>query len=486
MKRSKYSLSYYNLLAAPMGYIVPIGLTEVLAGDTFKHHTSALIRLNAMVHPVMHPLKVTVHHWFVPHRLVWEDWEDFITGGSDGMDNSVLPYFEDAAVTEGSCHHFLGVTPGYTGKFSALPMRGLNLIFNEWYRDQDLVSERAISLASGLDNISAVSLPRAAWLKDYFTTSRPWTQKGPDVTIPMAITAPLQSNGQSPTMRTLTDSFNRTLGLESSTGYVQSQVGAPSMSEAGLWGSESGLEANLSDTPGGINELRLAFALQRYEEARARYGSRYTEYLRYLGVKSSDARLQRPEYLGGGKSTIQFSEVIATAEGTNVDVGDLKGHGIGSMQSNKYVRFFEEHGYVHTFMHVQPIPVYAQGMDRTYFRETKEDFFQKELQYIGQQEVYRKEVYAIGNPTQVFGYQDRYAEYRQGRNRVSGKFFDTNKDWHMARIFSEGPTLNSSFVESNPTMRIFADQTQEPLQIMAKHSLKARRLVGPGGKSFVL
>ena len=175
--------------------------------------------------------------------------------------------------------------------------------------------------------------------------------------------------------------------------------------------------------------------MQRYEEARARFGSRYTEYLRYLGVRSSDARLQRPEYLGGGRQTIQFSEVLQTAEGTD-PVGDLKGHGISALRSNRYRRFFEEHGYIISLMTVRPKTIYMQGMPRTFNRRTKEDFWQKELQHIGQQEIPVKEVYnAAADPDAVFGYQDRYDEYRRSQNTVSGEFKTSTLDyWHFARV----------------------------------------------------
>jgi len=229
-------------------------------------------------------------------------------------------------------------------------------------------------------------------------------------------------------------------------------------------------------------------ALQRYAEARSRYGSRYTEYLSYLGVRSSDARLQRPEYLGGGRETIQFSEVLQTAEGTN-PVGELRGHGIAAARSNRYRRFFEEHGYIISLMVIRPKTIYAQGLFRTWNRRVKEDFWQRELQHIGQQEVLNKEVYAAhASPDGTFGYQDRYDEYRRSESRVSGEFRDTTLDyWHLARIFGSSPALNSSFVSSVPTKRIFAvtDPEVDSLYVTVKHSTQARRQVAKEGHSFI-
>jgi hypothetical protein len=238
-------------------------------------------------------------------------------------------------------------------------------------------------------------------------------------------------------------------------------------------------------TAASINDLREAFALQRYAEARMRYGARYSEYLRYLGIKSSDARLQRPEYLGGGKQTLQFSEIIqaaGTTDGSATGVGDLKGHGIGALRSNRYRRFFEEHGYVITLMSVMPKTMYMNGLPRTWSRTTKEDFFQKELQHIGQQEVLNKEVYAQhSTPGGTFGYQDRYDEYRRSESTIAGDFRDTLDHWHMARVFTSDPTLNSTFITANPTDRIFQSTSTDSLWIMANHSIQARRMVSKLG-----
>lgn len=499
MKRSKFSLSHYKLLSMDQGELVPVGLTEVLPGDTIQQATSALIRVSPLLAPVMHPVHVRIHHWFVPHRLVWDSWEDFITGGPDGMDASVFPTVKLPAVGVGSLADYLGLPPGtYANpnelEVSALPFRGYQLIFNEWYRDQDLTAEAAVSTGSGVDTTTQLISNPVSWEKDYFTTARPWAQKGPDVTIPLAGSAPVVSNNQNVLMYGATTPGDRNVvGL--TTGELAYSGAGYAAANNMRFGTQSGLEANLSgatDTA-SINELRLAFALQRYEEARARYGSRYTEYLRYLGVRSSDARLQRPEYLGGGKQTIQFSEVLQTGVTTDGDdsegVGNLKGHGIGALRSNRYRRFFEEHGYIFTLMSVRPKTIYADGVHRTWNRRTKEDFFQKELQHIGQQEVLQKEIYAQGTNAQrngVFGYQDRYDEYRRAESSVSGLFRTTLNFWHQARLFASAPALNGAFVQCVPTDRIYAAPEQSgTLWCMVNHSIQARRIVSANTQSFV-
>lgn len=515
-KRSKFSLSHYKLLTGKMGYIIPIGLVEVLPGDTVRHAVSVFLRLAPMLAPVMHPCHVKVHTWYVPHRLVWDEFEDFITGGPDGLNASVFPTVTapDDGFAVGSLADYLGVPTGVPGLVvSALPFRVYNIIYNEWYRDQDLEVEKTFSTDSGSDTTTSLDLLRGDWARDIFTTARPWPQKGPQVTVPINSTLSglrVEGNGEPVfkvgqpgsgreqwiklmTSKDYTGASSNWLPNFSSGGVPLNIAGFPGSGEAykqylqwqnpalRIVGNSSTGELGTMD----INQFREAMALQRFEEHRAMYGSRYVEYLRYLGIKASDARLQRPEYLGGGQQTIQFSEVLQTAEGVD-PVGTLRGHGIAAMRSNRYRRFVEEHGYIMSFIMVRPKAIYMQGLDRTWLRRVKEDFWQRELEHIGQQEVYTQELYA-GNssgpvaPGKVFGYQNRYDDYRQHWSSVSGEFRNILDYWHMARNFANEPVLNADFISSVPTERIFAAQQNDQLYMMANHSIQARRLMSKFG-----
>jgi hypothetical protein len=489
MKRSKHSLSYTKLLSGDMGELLPIGLTEVLPGDSMQHATNILVRCAPMLAPVMHPVEVRIHHWFVPHRLTWDAWEDFITGGPNGTDASVFPTInltytagspDTGSGIVGQLADYLGCPPKINNlSVSALPVRAYALIYNEWYRDQDLTPLVGFSTASGVDATTNTALQNIAWEKDRFTEARPWEQKGPAITIPLGTSAPvytMAADGASIGIRSgAAGGTTRTIGTAASEAVKLSTVGGSPML--------TDLTAASAVT---VGVLREAMALQRYEEARARYGSRYVEYLRYLGVRSSDARLQRPEYLGGGRQMLQFSEVLQTAEGTS-PVGEMRGHGIGATRSNRYRRYFEEHGYILSFLSVRPKTIYTQGLPRTWNRRTKEDFYQMELAHIGQEEVQNKEIYAAhASPNGVFGYTDRYGDYREMESSVAGEFRTTIlNDWHLGRDFASAPALNDTFVRSVPTKRVFASQTNDVLYIMARHSIQARRNISAVANSFI-
>lgn len=488
MKRSKFSLSHYKLLTCNMGELIPLTWYEVLPGDTIRQATSALIRCSPLLAPVMHPVRVRIHHFFIPNRLLWENWEPFITGGPEGTSVPTVPYIAlTGAVTEGSLHNYLGIPPeNFTSTpipISALPFRAYNLIWNNFYRDQDLSTEKTVSLADGADSTTDTDLLRCTWEKDYFTTARPWETKGDAITIPLLGTAPVQGIGfVSPTWGSSSLSNVVETGRSGTTTYDSAQK---FNGTAGIYLEEDpndsdhpGIYAQLDSASGvSINDLRLALALQRFQENRAAYGSRYVEYLRSLGVRSSDARLGNPEYLGGGRQVIQFSEVLQTAEGTD-PVGSLKGHGISAMRTNRYLKYFDEHGIVMTLMSVVPKSIYTQGVHRSFNRTEKEHYWQRELQNIGEQEVENREVYGIHSSSYgTFGYQARYDEYRSLPSSIAGEFHSTMDHWHYGRVYSGDPSLNNTWVEATPTKRVNADESADCLYVMANHSIQARRLV---------
>jgi len=438
-KRNKFNLSHYRLISGNAGVLTPITHFEVLPGDTIQHQPSVLLRASPLLAPVMHRFQVRLHTFFVPYRLLDENWEDFITGkGTTPPQQIDLKTFDwgDGAgsVGVGSLADYLEIKPNdYSSapdatdvSVNAFPLLAYNRIYNEFYRDEDLISE-----VSDLDP----ALKRIAWGKDYFTAARPWPQKGTAITLPLGDRAPVTYDGPFDG----TTSNTNTPALTDSSGLLH-----PLRADAGnnfvvptssTNPDYNPLYADLSDgTSASVRDVRLAFGLQRYEEARAMYGSRYSEYLRYLGVTPGDARLQRPEYLGGGKRDISFSEVLQTAEGTE-PVGTMRGHGISGLSARPYRKFIPEHGIVMTLLSVRPQSIYMDGMHRSWFKQTKEDYFQKELQFIGQQAVYNGEVYfgSDGANHDVMSYSDRYAEYRQHPSSVAGDFRTTLNFWHAAR-----------------------------------------------------
>lgn len=517
-KRSKFSLSHYKLATMDMGELVPVSWFEALPGDTIQMQTSAFVRIAPTLAPIMTPCHVQFMSFSVPNRLLWDngpddDWENFITGGPDGLNAAVPPYYtipSGTTIPIGSLADYLGIPAGEAFQsdvdVSALPFRAYFKIWNEYFRDQDLQAEASVgSEAEGgsQGNLTdGMTVTKVSWKKDYFTVARPFEQKGPAVTVPVNLTtsggAPIISaqttlsgggvtfsgNTNSTTLRSVEGSgSNLSFWVNSSsddkdyTSAISSSFTPPTANTTIAW--QGGADTTGSIT---VDDIREAFALQRFEEARALFGSRYVEYLRYLGVRSSDARLQRPEYLGGGSQVIQWSEVVQTAEGTD-PVGTLRGHGVSAGRTRRWRRFFEEHSIVMTLAWIRPIALYTQSLPRAWSRTLKEDYWQKELQHIGQQEVFNKELYAVSpSPDGVFGYMDRYDEYRSVQNTICGDFRDTLDYWHLGRVFSSQPVLNSDFISCNPSKRIFAEQTADEFYAMFLHSVQARRLISRKGR----
>lgn len=498
MKRTKHNLSHYHLTTFDMGELIPVANFEALPGDTIRMATSALIRVSPLTTPVMHPVTVRIHHWFVPYRLIWngsQSWEDFITGGPDGVFGGTYPVHNIGTNgANGTLGSYLGVPLNGNAAItlSQLPFRAYYRIWNEHYRDQDLVPEATEN--------SAADIKKIAWEKDYFTSARPWTQKGPAVSVPMGQLVVKPSATEflttaQPAGMALRDAA--TGAVPGVNQHLMVKTGTPGFVEYSTTAATAGAGDNLfpsnlyadgTTSTATVNQWRLAMALQRYQEARAQYGDRYPEYLAYLGVRPRDGRLDRPEYLGGGKTTVSFSEVLRTGDGGTPSaanpIGDLNGHGIAAMRSRSWVRFFEEHGQILTLASVRPRSIYLNGLHRQWSRRDKTHYWQPELERIGQQEITNKEIYAPGaSPDGVFGYQDRYAEYRHIPSYVSGDFRDsTMNDWHFGRDFGAAPTLNQAFIECVPGKRPMAEQTRDSLWAMFNHKIVARRKLGRGGQ----
>lgn len=493
MRRSKHNLSHYRLASFDMGELVPVGCVEVLPGDTFRHSSSVLLRVGTLATPVMHPVSVRVHHWYCSARMLFDyfwtgehgSWEKFINGTFAGGNSVKDMSLTTAQVTAGSLANHLGIPVGMNDMdVNVLPFAAYQAIWSHFYRDQDL--DTAVDASTTEADLK--TLKRICWEKDYFTAARPYPQFGADT-----ISIPFQAGLQAPIKGLGIDTGSPT-GTTAKTvretgGTTSPSSDAIATADTEVWMNLTGsapnkfpnVYADLAAATGGgidVNEFRRAIALQKFLEARSRYGSRYRDYLRYLGVRSSDGRLEEPEYLGGGKQTVAFSEVLATAEGTATEVGDMAGHGIAALRTRPYTKFFEEHGFVLSLISVRPKSMYQNSINRHWLRETKDDYWQKEYEAFGPQAVSVKEVYAPHtNETDVFGYVDRFREYREHPSYVSGLFNTTDDDWHMAREFGSAPSLNASFVQCTPTDRIYADANDPELRVMVNHNLIARRLV---------
>ena len=480
MRRSAFDLSYYKLLTMNMGKLVPIGLKEVIPGDKFRVSTNCLIRVSPMVHPVMHPVHVKIHHWFIPKRLVFANYDDFLTGGEDGNDSTSVPTitFSGSGVAESSLADYLGIPPNANSiTVNAEPFRCYALTYNEYYRDQDIVSKIGFTDADGSDSTTNTTLQSPAWMKDYFTTARTTVQKGTEQTLPLGTKADIKIDHVGGNATDLIQ-FKNSSDADRDVHITGSDVFLDNSDDA----NGKVAYADLTNaTAATINQLREAFAYQNFMENRSLWGSRYSEMLLARGVTPLNSELQRPLYLGGGKQTIQFSEIVQTApttSGSTDGVGDLKGHGIANAASNAFQKTFHEHGWFLTLMHVQPVTMYTQGTEKFWWKNDKYDYHTPELEGLGQQAIYDREVY-IDAATQgaVFGYADNFDEYRRSESSVSGEFRDTRKTQHMGRIFASEPSLNSTFIECDPTNRIYANTTQDQLQIMAYHKISAVRPV---------
>lgn len=473
-KLNKFDLSFEKKLSLRMGGLYPILLQEVVPGDKFRVKSEILMRMSPMIAPVMHRINVYTHYFFVPNRLVWNEWEDFITGGEDGLQEPVFPTMAmstgtQASFIEGKLPDYFGVPPTSsiteTVTISALPFKAYQMIYNEYFRDQNLEEKVVFDTNSGpvagVSSIEELSTIRTrAWEKDYFTSALPWSQRGGEVALPTAISYKekaeyYKSDGATPPVYT-----DATIG----TPDLIDNSGTTNLADGG--GTVGMQVRNIEGITSTINDLRRASRLQEWLEKSARGGSRYIEQiLIHFGVRSSDARLQRPEYLGGGRSPMIISEVLQTSESDvaaadSSPQGNMAGHGISVGRKNGFSKSFEEHGFIIGILSVLPKTTYQQGLDRFWNKYDKFDYYWPEFAHLGEQEILNKEIFLdFVDPDvndETFGYQQRYAEYKYNQSQVAGEFRSSLDFWTMGRIFTSLPPLNGDFVKSDPTTRIFA------------------------------
>lgn len=481
--RNLFDLSHEVKLTCNMGKLVPFLCKEILPGDSWRVSTDMVVRFMPLLAPVMHNVNVYTHYFFVPNRLIFDDWENFITGGTDGTDSTVEPTMTSPSggYAASSLADYLGLPIGVANlTHSALPFRAYAQVYNDYYRDENLQNELVISKAAGADTTTSTQLQTRAWQHDYFTSALPQQQRGPAVNLPLGNSADIRVSGSKtlPIFDTDGNPVTASLYRNPSNGTVTST--ASSVREDG--GILSGWSVDLSNaTAADINDLRYAFQVQRFLEKNMRGGVRYIEMiLSHFGVKSSDARLQRAEYLGGGKSSVMFDEVLQTSADDNQPspLATMAGRGISAQRSHRFRRFFEEHGWIIGIMSIMPRSTYSQGMSKMWTRPNRYSYYWPVFSHLGEQAIRNKEIYAQGTSADdgIFGYQPRYQEYRKFYGRVCGEFHE-NKSlsfWHFGRRFSNLPTLSSDFIECNPTTDPFAVLDSTPDKILVNMHINAR------------
>jgi hypothetical protein len=488
-KKNVFDLSHDFKFSGDMGNLIPILVNECVPGDNYTISCEAMVRFAPMLAPIMHRVDVSMHYFFVPNRILWDNWQDFVVNAS--VTAPVYPYieYEDIAFFNAERKAFMdymGVPPLPTGgtktKINALPFAAYQCVYNEYYRDQNLVPEVDYKLNDGNQTQYApfVTMRKRAWEHDYFTASLPFAQKGNAVDIPIGAIEGDASLAINTAVSANNGLYTTTLpGVTGST-YLQINNALPQSSvgpTTAVFAQTDGLEIQ----PGTINDLRRAMRLQEWLEKNARGGTRYTEnILMHFGVKSSDARLQRPEYITGIKSPIVISEVLNTTGQTDgLPQGTMAGHGIG-VTSGKYGKYFcEEHGYIIGIMSVMPKTAYQQGIPRTYLKKDTLDYFWPSFANIGEQEVQNQELYAYtATGEDTWGYVPRYAEYKYMPSRVAGEFRTSLDYWHLGRKFATQPSLNQTFIECSPddTKRIFAvEEGADSLYCHVYNKIKAVR-----------
>ncbi|AXH77075.1 MAG: major capsid protein [Microviridae sp.] len=469
--RSSFDRSHGHKTTFDAGYLIPFLCDEALPGDTFNVRTTAIARLATPIFPIMDNMFLDTHFFSVPIRLIWDNWQRFNgeqKNPNDSTDFTVPQLISPSSggYVAGSLHDYMGLPVGIGGiSHSALWHRAYNLIWNEWFRDQNLQNSVPVPTDDADGNPANFVLLRRGKRHDYFTSCLPWPQKGPGVTIPLGDTAPVIGLARLGTF-TSTSSYKDQDGVACGTVPAYINDNATGKNVAFLADpadtNKFKVYADLTQASAAtINSLRQAFQIQKIFERDARGGTRYTELIKsHFGVTSPDARLQRPEYLGGGSTPVNISPIPQTSPtGTYATTpqGNLAAVGTAHVTNNGFTASFTEHCIIIGLCSVRADLTYQQGLNRMFSRKTRFDFYWPALSHIGEQAVLNKEIFCaldLLQNDQVFGYQERYAEYRYKPSIITGQmrsnFAQSLDSWHLSQEFTSIPQLTPTFIEENP------------------------------------
>lgn len=475
--RSKFNRSHAVKDTHNFDYLNPCFVQEILPGDTMNLNVKTFARLAPQVVPLMDNMKMRYFFFFVPNRLVWDNFQKFMgeqtTPGAST--DYLVPQVESglaASFAVGSIYDKLGIPTGINNtKVNALPLRGINLIRNEWFRDQNLQTPFTVPKGDGPDSAATYSLFKIAKMHDYFTSALPWPQKGAAVSMPIGASAPIvntdivRKNNATPAgvwrNPGANTSYNNADTYFNATGGLADATSSPGTNydPMGTLQLQTTAYADLTAaTAATINQFRQAIMMQSLLELDARGGTRYVEILKaHFNVTSPDARLQRPEFLSGGTISINQHVVAQTSETAETPQGNLAAYSTAQSGGSSigFAKSFVEHGYVIGFVQASADITYQQGLNKMWSRRTRWDFFWPKLQELGEQAILNKEIYYQGTSADdlVFGYQERYAEYRYAPSEIRGQFRSTFAQsldvWHMAEEFTTLPALNDAFIQSN-------------------------------------